>query len=283
MSDAPFDYRQFPAPPGSNTLFFTFYAKGRIDYGTDKILPTGHPTAVFTYGAPHKLSKSTNADTATSFEFGWVEGVGTTPTYHTPTDGTHVVGIAFRPQGLARLTGQDMSTWTNRFFDAGEVFPKVIIDHVHAAHDTADEPATHDALHTLFDHLASHPIPHWIDAFHHSILEAKGDVDLDALYAELPVSARSTTEAYKKATGLSPKQAARIQRLLALLEAVDPQHKVNWTELAHDHGFYDQAHFNREFKSLTGLYPSRYLDDRRRAYPDMVQGEHVVFAPEELP
>lgn len=283
MSDEPFDYRQFPAPQNSCTLLFTFYAKGRIDYGTDKILPTGHPTAVFTYGAPHELSKSPDRQSCVSFNFGWVEGVGTIPTYHTPTDGTHVVGIAFKPHGLSRLTGQDMSTWTNQFFDANDALPKAIIDHVHAVRDIADEPATHDALHALIDHLASHPVPHWIDAFHDAILEAKGDVELDPLYADLPVSARSATEAYKKATGLSPKQAARIQRLLALLEAVDPRSKVNWTELAHDYGFYDQAHFNREFKMLTGLYPSRYLDDRRRAYPGIEQGESVVFAPQELP
>ena len=65
-----------------------------------------------------------------------------------------------------------------------------------------------------------------------------------------------------------------------LLEELDPASNVNWTELAHRFGFYDQAHFNHEFRKLSGLFPSEYLEMRRRDLPELGKGESVAFAPQ---
>lgn len=82
---------------------------------------------------------------------------------------------------------------------------------------------------------------------------------------------------------MTPRHASRIRRLLALLEAVDPSASDQWTSLAHEAGFFDQAHFNHEFRKLTGLSPTQYLESRRRAWPGATKGEHVSFTPEGLP
>ena len=39
---------------------------------------------------------------------------------------------------------------------------------------------------------------------------------------------------------------------------------TRWLELAGRAGYYDQAHFVNEFRTFTGLTPTRYLDVRRR-------------------
>ncbi|WP_405143207.1 helix-turn-helix domain-containing protein [Sphaerisporangium sp. NBC_01403] len=38
----------------------------------------------------------------------------------------------------------------------------------------------------------------------------------------------------------------------------------DWSELAHTAGYFDQAHFSREFKDFTGHTPTEYLTLRRR-------------------
>lgn len=100
-----------------------------------------------------------------------------------------------------------------------------------------------------------------------------------ACYVRHGVSSRHATGAFKGAVGVTPKRLCRIHRLLALLEAIDPSRSVNWTQLAHRFGFYDQAHFNHEFRQLAGLYPSEYLDRRRQDLPELGRGESVVFVP----
>ena len=48
------------------------------------------------------------------------------------------------------------------------------------------------------------------------------------------------------------------------MRAIDPAGPVDWLEVAGSAGYYDQAHFGREFRAFTGLTPTRYLDLRRR-------------------
>jgi AraC-like DNA-binding protein len=46
--------------------------------------------------------------------------------------------------------------------------------------------------------------------------------------------------------------------------AIDPAGPVDWLELGGRAGYYDQAHFGHDFRTFTGLTPTRYLDLRRR-------------------
>ena len=39
---------------------------------------------------------------------------------------------------------------------------------------------------------------------------------------------------------------------------------IDWSGLAHDAGYFDQAHFGHEFRAFTGLTPTRYVEVRRR-------------------
>ena len=46
--------------------------------------------------------------------------------------------------------------------------------------------------------------------------------------------------------------------------------RVSWAFIAQDAGYFDQSHFIRDFQSLSGLNPSRYLVDK---------GEYLNFLP----
>jgi AraC-like DNA-binding protein len=37
-----------------------------------------------------------------------------------------------------------------------------------------------------------------------------------------------------------------------------------WADLANSAGYFDQAHFGREFREFTGLTPTRYVEVRRQ-------------------
>jgi hypothetical protein len=46
--------------------------------------------------------------------------------------------------------------------------------------------------------------------------------------------------------------------------AVDARRPVDWTQLAHTAGDFDQAHFSKEFREFTGHKPNSYLALRRQ-------------------
>ena len=62
---------------------------------------------------------------------------------------------------------------------------------------------------------------------------------------------------FRAEVGLSPKAYARVRRLQAALRqlAAGP---ISGARIAADVGYFDQAHFVREFRSFTAMTPTQY-------------------------
>lgn len=73
---------------------------------------------------------------------------------------------------------------------------------------------------------------------------------------------------FREATGLAPKQHARVLRLQ---DALDLLGRGSLAEAAHAAGYADQAHFGREFRAFAGLTPAQW----RAARP--AQPHHVAI------
>jgi AraC-like DNA-binding protein len=69
---------------------------------------------------------------------------------------------------------------------------------------------------------------------------------------------------FRSHVGVTPKRVARIYRFARLILSVDAPRPAGLAELAHTAGYFDQAHFSREFKDFTGHTPAEYLALRRR-------------------
>jgi len=86
---------------------------------------------------------------------------------------------------------------------------------------------------------------------------------LSELSKELGYSKRWVQLQYKEIFGLSFKELQNNMRFLKVLEYITmlviKNHTINLSLLAIEFGYYDQAHFIKEFKYYTGLTPSIYI------------------------
>jgi len=74
------------------------------------------------------------------------------------------------------------------------------------------------------------------------------------------VSRKHLTHQFRTWTGLPPSSYARLLRFeRALGEIARLPHARDWARIAAGCGYYDQPHFNRDFKAFTGLSPSGYV------------------------
>jgi transcriptional regulator GlxA family with amidase domain len=71
------------------------------------------------------------------------------------------------------------------------------------------------------------------------------------------LSERSLERYFKQWIGLTPKFYSRIIRFAHIFELVNKDQK-NWAEISAQAGFYDQAHFIKNFRAFTGEEPSKY-------------------------
>jgi AraC-like DNA-binding protein len=89
------------------------------------------------------------------------------------------------------------------------------------------------------------------------INKAKGFYKMKELAGTLNISQDAFEKRFRKVTGASPKHFSSIIRLRSIISAGKQQQSL--TELAYDAGYFDQSHFNKNFRLFTGQTPSGFF------------------------
>jgi AraC-like DNA-binding protein len=89
------------------------------------------------------------------------------------------------------------------------------------------------------------------------IIATGGQVDMQSLVEYLGYSARYVIQRFRTSIGVTPKVFARITRFDAAMRAMRDEPQIDWTQLALDHGFYDQSHLSRDIRAFTGMSPTK--------------------------
>ena len=79
-------------------------------------------------------------------------------------------------------------------------------------------------------------------------------------------SQRRFIELFRNEVGVSPKLFCRVERFQHVIHAIGMKADVDWIDLALDHGYSDQSHFNHDFREFSGLRPTEYLRLRTAHY-----------------
>ena len=168
-----------------------------------------------------------------------------------------VVGLRFRPGGLAALTGHPASAWTDRSVAASEVLPpragrragrprprgrpatawvEVAERGLAALADERPDPRYDLLLDVVADMLADH-----------SLLTVADVADRHA------VTVRTLQRLFTHYVGVGPKWVLARYRLHDAVADLDAGWAGTLTDLAVRYGWYDQAHFTRDFTALVGV------------------------------
>lgn len=82
------------------------------------------------------------------------------------------------------------------------------------------------------------------------------DEGIDALAQRFNTSRRQFERTFRNGTGLSPGTYGRILRFERAVGKIPGNRRL--TDVALDSGYYDQAHFIRDFRELAGMSPGQY-------------------------
>jgi AraC-like DNA-binding protein len=81
-------------------------------------------------------------------------------------------------------------------------------------------------------------------------------------------SIRSIDRLFRDTIGFSPKFYARILRIEQAIQMMITCPRLSMIEIALQLGYYDQAHFSKEFKDFTGQTPVAYRAQLRQKLPN---------------
>ncbi len=91
------------------------------------------------------------------------------------------------------------------------------------------------------------------------IIKSPSQISIEQISNKVGYSQKHLIKLFKDNVGLTPKGFLKIIRFQKAIAEIAEAKSPDWTGIAFDSGYYDQAHFINDFKAFSGLTPSQYL------------------------
>ncbi len=163
-------------------------------------------------------------------------------------------GIRFNPGVLSYVLKSDMNAYKNDMCSLSMIneslFKSLQIDQY------ADDKQIVLRMNSLLKELLDENI--FNDTFFMIVKRIcdNPEVSINDLALESELSVKSIGRVFNRRIGLSPKKFARIMRFQKAHNKISIEGLVNLVAVALSSGYFDQAHFNHEYKSLVGFTPT---------------------------
>jgi len=169
--------------------------------------------------------------------------------------------VNFTLLGAYRFLNITMSDIANRVLDLGDLLGDADADRLaDSLQDAGDWPARFDLVDRfLLERLRSgRPMSPDVAWALKSLQASRGARSIGALSRDLSCSRKTLIQRFHAQIGLSPKAVANILRFSHAVERIRAADEESWADLAVDCGYYDQAHFNRDFRRFSGRTPREF-------------------------
>jgi AraC-like DNA-binding protein len=173
------------------------------------------------------------------------------------------VGVRFRPGKASAF----LTVPANELTDLRVPLDELWLDAAEVRDTLAVSADAMERVRALERVLAARVSPHEVAAHHdvdeaiRRIVEAGGSLGITRLAPALGVTRQHLARRFSQLVGVSPKTFARVVRLGRVIErarAVPAGEALNWSAVALELGYYDQAHLVDEFRELTGVTPTAW-------------------------
>jgi len=263
-----------PPPPLAGLVErFFFYEDLDVPYERERVLPDGTCHLLVNLRAePRILFDREPTGAVTHFRRAWVSGTHANHLVIDAPRGASVIGVQFRPGGLAPFLSMPVGELRDRVVELDTVLGTAAND-LRDALLEAPTPADKFAVFQRFLLARACRRLERDAAVAHAVRQFMRDPHLltvDAVARETGWSHKHFIARFTSEVGLTPKRFCRLRRFQQVLAQIGRNAAVNWADLACACGYYDQAHFIREFSEFSGMNPTAYLRHR---------GEHPNHVP----
>jgi AraC-like DNA-binding protein len=259
-------YREWQPPELAHVVDRFWHSEGTTTEDFDRHYPHAMIELLLNLGADdYRLVEPAGA---TRFSTTWLCGQMLGPVVTRQPSRHGVLGIRLRPAGAYALLGTPLREVTGLVVELEDVVGPPARELVSRCREAASVEA---CFRLVAAWVAARvdgaprgdPAITWAAA---QIEAAGGEVSIGRLRAETGLSKTKLAAAFRDQIGVAPKLYARLVRFRRALALVE-RGPDSLADVALATGYYDQPHFNADFRELTGLSPRQLLVAR---YPSGV-------------
>ncbi len=230
-------------------------------HSKERVFPDGCIELIFHYGDHFKKIYDTGTTNLQpkSFIHGQI-------TRYIELQGTGKIGVfsvRFKPAGLQPFIHFDVLKITDSTLSVAEIWG----DDGNQLETTILEATTNEERVEIVERFlksvlgTSKKNNEAIDFCVEAVLQSNGTISIEKLADELQIGKRQLERKFQAVVGLNLKMFSRITRFNYALQLIEKKEFDGFTKVAYDGGFYDQAHFIKDFKNITGLNPKQYFSE----------------------
>ncbi|WP_118974796.1 helix-turn-helix transcriptional regulator [Taibaiella koreensis] len=176
------------------------------------------------------------------------------------------IGVALEPMALPALFGLAAYELTDGMTDIRLLSSQVTIAEQLGASATATQQIA--LLDAFFLEQLRGRQPSPMPGLTHAIALIRKGHTLSDVQFRLNLSERTLERHFRQHIGMPPKRYARICRFESAVQAIRRSDFSSLTHLAYEYGYFDQAHFIREFQAFSGTAPTSFLVKAKAQLPD---------------
>lgn len=168
-------------------------------------------------------------------------------------------GAQFKPGGFYSFLRKEMSGLAEKTIPAEEFFPKTTQE-LNQRILSLDDQSLLESIEQTLREGHPKPYPHLHMAKEIILYIEKNCITTTVADTakHFAMSERSLQYIFRVYVGIGVKWAIMRARFLEIIKFARQQEELNWTAVANEFGYSDQAHFNHDFKKLIGITPRQY-------------------------
>lgn len=263
----------FPEPPLAQFVENIWYVQdSEPGYSREKILPDGAIELIIDLdSAPKKIFASETSEEFRTCSKAWISGERTRFLI-IGTDNAAMIGIRFRPGGAYPFFRFPISELSEDVTELDLIWGSLVSDIRDQLLELSSPEARLLALEGFLLQQArrSLELNRAISFAVHKLQHSPQFLAIRDLAQTIGITQKHLITQFERIVGLRPKSFARVCKFQKVVNLIESETEIDWTRIANDCGYYDQAHFIKEFQAFSGLNPSTYLAQR---------GEYVNFVP----
>jgi AraC-like DNA-binding protein len=173
---------------------------------------------------------------------------------------SQVFGVKFKPGAFRPFFKSQVSKLANRLVPVKSVFGKEVEGLQTIVLSSRGEDERVEAANAFFRARMpkSDKTVDLVARLVQQILDDRDIKTVEDLAAKTSTGKRSLQRLFNEYAGVSPKWVIQRYRLHEAIEQAHSKKKLDWSQLALDLGYFDQAHLINDFRALTGYSPTEY-------------------------
>lgn len=244
---------------------FIYYEGFNPVHSMDRFLPDGNAEFIIelTDNTKHIYDNKTLTELQ-SFRHAWVSGVRTQPITIPSGRNSRMLIVAFKKGKAHQFYRFPMSELANLVVDADIVFGEKMHELREKLLNTPSIPqmfllVEHFLLQQAGDSLHANTPSKCIEYAVSNIMNQPNIMGFQQFSSQIGYSQKHFIDLFKKHVGVPPKQFLKIMRFQKVVQEIESNKSIQWSNVAMESGFYDQAHLISDFKDFSGFTPSEYI------------------------